>query len=79
MPAHLTLLLLLLLLLLQVMRDALAEEPSTIFLVAAYHIGKERAFLGAALQLGCKVRTRGWGVWGPSGAKWCLLAAPCVW
>ncbi|KXZ47403.1 hypothetical protein GPECTOR_35g841 [Gonium pectorale] len=39
----------------QAMRDALAEEPRTLFLLAAYHIGKERCFLGAAQQLGAKV------------------------
>jgi len=37
------------------MREALALEPRTLFLMAAYHIGKEKAFLGAAQQLGCKV------------------------
>ncbi|GIL70372.1 hypothetical protein Vretimale_3538 [Volvox reticuliferus] len=39
----------------QVMRNALAEEPQTVFVVAAYHIGKERAFLGAAQQLCVRV------------------------
>eukprot|EP00198_Chlamydomonas_reinhardtii_P013635 XP_001702972.1 predicted protein [Chlamydomonas reinhardtii] len=39
----------------QAMREAVAEEPATLFVVAAYHIGKERAFLGAAQQLGAKV------------------------
>ena len=42
----------------QAMREAVAEEPATLFVVAAYHIGKERAFLGAAQQLGAKVRPR---------------------
>ncbi len=40
---------------LQAMRAELASEPHTLFVVAAYHIGKERAFLGAAEQLGVKV------------------------
>ncbi|GFR43606.1 hypothetical protein Agub_g4703, partial [Astrephomene gubernaculifera] len=39
----------------QAMRDALLEEPRTVFLLAAYHIGKERAFLEAAQELGAKV------------------------
>ncbi|KAG2453744.1 hypothetical protein HYH02_001955 [Chlamydomonas schloesseri] len=39
----------------QAMREAQAEEAATLFVVAAYHIGKERAFLGAAQQLGTKV------------------------
>ncbi|EFJ50929.1 hypothetical protein VOLCADRAFT_120549, partial [Volvox carteri f. nagariensis] len=39
----------------QVMRDALVAEPQTVFLVATYHIGKERAFLGAAQQLHARV------------------------
>ncbi|PNH05209.1 DNA cross-link repair 1 protein [Tetrabaena socialis] len=40
----------------QAMREARAEEPSTLFVVAMYHIGKERALFGAAQQLGAKVR-----------------------
>jgi DNA cross-link repair 1A protein len=41
---------------LQVMRAELAEEASCLFVVGSYHIGKERAYLGAAQALGCKVR-----------------------
>lgn len=40
---------------LQIMHEALAAEPSTLFLMAAYHIGKERAFIQAAKALQCKV------------------------
>ncbi|KAG2493449.1 hypothetical protein HYH03_008267 [Edaphochlamys debaryana] len=42
-------------LMVEAMRSALAEEPRTLFLVGAYHIGKERAFLGAAQALGTQV------------------------
>lgn len=34
-----------------VMRKSVKEEPRTLFVVGAYHIGKERAFLGAAKAL----------------------------
>lgn len=50
---------------LQAMRAELASEPHTLFVVAAYHIGKERAFLGAAEQLGVKVGA-GEGAGGPA-------------
>ena len=43
----------------QVMRSELAEEPACLFVVGSYHIGKERAYLGAAQALGCKVRLSG--------------------
>jgi DNA cross-link repair 1A protein len=43
---------------LQVMRAELAEEAACLFVVGSYHIGKERAYLGAAQALGCKVRQR---------------------
>jgi hypothetical protein len=46
---------LLLLLLLQMMRELLVEEPATLFVVGSYHIGKERAYLGAAQALGMQV------------------------
>ena len=49
------------------MRQALAEEPDTLFVVAAYHIGKEKVFLGAAKALGCKVCVRMWGWLGALG------------
>lgn len=39
----------------QVMREALQEEPDTLLVVSSYHIGKERAYLGAAAALGLKV------------------------
>uniref|UniRef100_A0A383V4K8 Metallo-beta-lactamase domain-containing protein n=1 Tax=Tetradesmus obliquus TaxID=3088 RepID=A0A383V4K8_TETOB len=39
----------------EVMRSELAEEPACLFVVGSYHIGKERAYLGAAQALGCKV------------------------
>lgn len=38
------------------MRQCLADEPATLFVVGSYHIGKERAYLGAAQQLGLRVR-----------------------
>lgn len=37
------------------MRAAYAEEPKTLFVVGAYHIGKERAFFGAAKALDFKI------------------------
>jgi len=37
------------------MREALLDEPETLLVVSCYHIGKERAFLGAAGSLGLKV------------------------
>lgn len=46
---------LLLLLLYQVMQQTLQEEPASLFVVGSYHIGKERAYLGAAEALGLKV------------------------
>eukprot|EP00878_Enallax_costatus_P007518 GHUV01007874.1.p1 GENE.GHUV01007874.1~~GHUV01007874.1.p1 ORF type:complete len:518 (+),score=175.46 GHUV01007874.1:1203-2756(+) len=39
----------------QVMQRTLHEEPATLFVVGSYHIGKERAYLGAAQALGIKV------------------------
>ena len=39
-----------------IMRKSIQEEPKTLFVVGAYHIGKERAFLGAAKVLN-------WPVW----------------
>jgi hypothetical protein len=38
------------------MHAELAEEAACLFVVGSYHIGKERAYLGAAQALGCKVR-----------------------
>lgn len=38
------------------MSEALHEEPDTLMVVSSYHIGKERAYLGAAAALGLKVR-----------------------
>ncbi len=54
--------------------DAVAEEvrrlfdakPRSVLVVAAYHIGKERFFLGLAQRLGIQVRRRGvsgWAAW----------------
>lgn len=37
------------------MREALQEEPGTLFVCSCYSIGKERAYLGAAAALGLKV------------------------
>jgi DNA cross-link repair 1A protein len=42
--------------LLQLMREALQDEPETLLVVSSYHIGKERAYLGAAAALGLQVR-----------------------
>ncbi len=39
----------------QAIREAREQEPATLVVVSSYHIGKERAFFGAARQLGCKV------------------------
>lgn len=41
--------------LVRVMREAYAEERKTLFVVGSYHIGKERAFLGAAKALDFKI------------------------
>lgn len=40
------------------MQRTLQEEPATLFFVGSYHIGKERAYLGAAQALGIKVKSR---------------------
>ena len=37
------------------MRELAVEEPKTVFVVGAYHIGKERAYLGPARALGYRV------------------------
>lgn len=37
------------------MRREAAADPATLFVVGSYHIGKERAYLGAAHQLGWRV------------------------
>lgn len=41
--------------LVKVMRESYAEERKTLFVVGSYHIGKERAFFGAARALGFKI------------------------
>lgn len=41
--------------LVKVMREAHAAERKTLFVVGSYHIGKERAFFGAARALGFKI------------------------
>lgn len=41
--------------LVRVMREAYAEERKTLFVVGSYHIGKERAFLGAAKALDFRI------------------------
>ncbi|KAL4444185.1 hypothetical protein ABPG75_011922 [Micractinium tetrahymenae] len=37
------------------MRREAAQDPGTLFVIGSYHIGKERAYLGAAHQLGWRV------------------------
>lgn len=37
------------------MREAHAAERKTLFVVGSYHIGKERAFFGAARAMGFKI------------------------
>ena len=39
----------------RLMRAALAKHPETLFVMGSYRIGKERAYLGAARALGCRV------------------------
>ncbi len=41
--------------LVKVMREAHAAERKTLFVVGSYHIGKERAFFGAARAMGFKI------------------------
>lgn len=36
----------------ELMRQLSSEEPRTLFVVGAYHIGKEKAYLSPARQLG---------------------------
>ncbi len=36
-------------------RTLLAAEPRTLLVVASYHIGKEKVYLGLARRLGIKV------------------------
>ena len=57
--------------LVKVMREAHAEERKTLFVVGSYHIGKERAFFGAARALGFRV-------WCHAGKKQVLLPMLCV-
>lgn len=40
----------------QLMCEELHKESNTLMVVSSYHIGKERAYLGAAAALGLKVR-----------------------
>jgi DNA cross-link repair 1A protein len=56
------------------MRAEAAAHPDTLFLCAAYHIGKERAYFGAAAALG-------WRVWAPPAKRATLrrLALPPAW
>ena len=44
------------------MKAARRRNPATLFVVGSYHIGKERAYLGAAAQLG-------WKVWCPAAKR----------
>ena len=37
------------------MKEAYAAEPSTLFVIGSYHIGKERAFFSAAQALGFSI------------------------
>ena len=46
----------------EVMRTTSRKHPSTLFIVGSYHIGKERAYLGAAAILG-------WKVWCPAAKR----------
>lgn len=39
----------------QAVQPLLVEEPKTLIVVAAYHIGKEKVYLGLAQKLGIKV------------------------
>jgi DNA cross-link repair 1A protein len=39
----------------EVMRQGSIEDPATLFVCMSYHIGKERAYFGAALILGWKI------------------------
>eukprot|EP00891_Asterochloris_glomerata_P006895 jgi/Astpho2/6895/gw1.00106.24.1_t len=54
------------------MKEAYAAEPSTLFVIGSYHIGKERAFFSAAQALGFRI-------WCDPGKKkvlqWCQWAA----
>lgn len=42
----------------ELMAREVEEHPRTLFLISSYHVGKERAYLGAAARLG-------WRVWAP--------------
>ena len=58
-----------------IMRVTGRKQPSTLFVVGSYHIGKERAYLGAAAALG-------WKVWCPAAKRnvsacW-LLGCQCL-
>ena len=37
------------------MKEAYSAEPSTLFVIGSYHIGKERAFFSAAEALGFRI------------------------
>ena len=37
------------------MKEAYAAEPSTLFVIGSYHIGKERAFFSAAQALDFRI------------------------
>ena len=49
------------------MKAARRKNPATLFVVGSYHIGKERAYLGAAAELG-------WKVWCPAAKRRVSLA-----
>ena len=57
----------------EVMRAARRKNPRTLFVVGSYHIGKERAYLGAAAELG-------WKVWCPAAKRrvscWIIHLSP---
>ena len=57
--------------LVKVMREAYAEERKTLFVVGSYHIGKERAFFGAAKALDFKI-------WCHQAKKKVLLNCPVI-
>ena len=60
----------------EVMKAARRRNPATLFVVGSYHIGKERAYLGAAAELG-------WKVWCPAAKRrvslWCAVQASGTW
>ena len=56
------------------MKEAHAAEPSTLFVIGSYHIGKERAFFSAAHALGFRI----WCDPGKKKVGSCLLPSRCM-